>query len=79
MSKPTFTPRGFTNQIKKALKLFDLKLPVKSETLSFSGFGFGSACCAVITCQDKLPYGALDALRALEATFCNSGVGPEFS
>jgi hypothetical protein len=79
MSNPNYTARGFTLRIKSCLADHGLKAEVKSQTQSFSGFGYGSACTAEVRLEGVLPESAKFALAAIQKEFRESDGGPKFS
>jgi hypothetical protein len=58
------TLRQASNQIRKSLNPYPCK--VKARTVSFEGFGFGSAGFIEIECDEQLPTQALKVLEGIK-------------
>jgi hypothetical protein len=58
------TLRQASNQIRKTLTPYPCK--VKARTVSFEGFGFGSAGFIEIECNSQLPPQALELLERIK-------------
>lgn len=63
---PAANARTFGTAIRKALKKLDLKLSVKCQTVSFSGFGYGAAVFADVDCGYSDPPLTLDPAQIQE-------------
>lgn len=74
-----YTPRGFTKAIKNVLAELGIAATVKSQTLNFSGLGYGQGCTADVQLEHALTDEAKTKLAVVEAEFRASGQGPEFS